>query len=377
MLTEHGSSAKKKTKRVAVIHDWLFSLRGGEVVLEAILDLFPEATVFCLFRNKHFQSHVLNRHPVIESPFNQLPGVRHYYRYLLPLLPMMIERFDLTGYDLILSSSHCVAKGVIAPPDSLHICYCHSPMRYIWDEKENYFRHPFLRWATLPFLNYLRLWDTSSSSRVDHFIANSHWIGKRIEKYYRRSSFVVHPFVDLDLFDAPTDDLKQGDYYLVVSGFAPYKRIDLAIEACESLGRRLLIIGDGQDKKYLRRLAGKNTEFLGRVSRKELRDLYRHCRALLFPGREDFGIVPLEAMASGRPIIAYAKGGALETVIPHQTGIFFESPSVDSLKDAILTFEMREGEFSAQVCRKQALKFSKQSFQSQLKQRIEDLLSEA
>jgi len=350
-------------RNIALIHDWLVSYRGGEKCLEAIAELYPQATIHTLFYTRGRVGPFLESYKINVSALNRLPRVDRYYRYLLPWLPMAIERFDLSEYDLVISSSHCVAKGIIPAPGALHICYSHTPMRYAWDQMRDYFRTPVSFQLAQPVLHYLRQWDALSSSRVDHFIANSHWTADRIQKYYRRNALVIYPFVDTKGFQTVATPAK--DYYLVVAGFAPYKRIDLAIEACKKLNRRLKIVGEGQDAKRLKSLRNSNIEFLGRVDFRTLREVYAGARALLFPGKEDFGITPLEAMASGRPVIAFGRGGAMETLVENETGIFFEEQTVDALAQAMLRFESKAETFLPEKCRERALYFTKERFQIQ------------
>jgi glycosyltransferase involved in cell wall biosynthesis len=360
--------------KVAIVHDWLISARGGERMLEGLLELFPQADIFTLFHRKGRTSAAIEAHTIHASFLNHLPGVERYHRYLLPLMPYAAERLRLDGYDLVVSSSHCVAKGVLPGPGALHVSYCHTTMRYAWDQSFEYFGDGFTHWLLSPILHYLRMWDVSSSARVDHFIANSRFVARRIETYYRRTADIVNPFVDLDRFTL--HDGKRGDYYLVVSAFAPYKRVDLAIEACQRLGRRLVVVGDGQDAGRLRRLGGKTTEFLGNRPDSELPALYAGARALLFPGVEDFGITPLEAMASGTPVIAYGIGGVLDTVLDGKTGLFFRKQTVSGMVAAIQEFESLPAAFSPQACRDHAEGFSKARFQREFLRIVHQKLRE-
>lgn len=349
-----------KHLRVAVIHDWLNGMRGGEHVLDAILEIFPEAELFTLFYTPGKLNARIENRPIHSSFLNRIPFAAKFYRFFLPLFPLAIENFDLSRFDLVISSSHCVAKGVIPRPDALHICYSHTPMRYIWDQTQNYFKSSILRFFLAPVLHYLRVWDSSSNNRVDHFLANSRWVQARIKKYYGRDSFLLHPFLNSDLFSAGHGE--KGNYYLVVSAFAPYKRIDLAIQACERLGRKLVVIGSGQDEKKLLTIAGPHTTFLGRASLETLQEMYAGAKALIFPGQEDFGIVPLESMASGTPVIAYGQGGATDTVVPEKTGLFFQEQTVESLCEAILEFESIKVDWK-ELCLLQANQFTKKTFQ--------------
>jgi glycosyltransferase involved in cell wall biosynthesis len=350
--------------RVAIIHDWLVTSRGGERVLEALCEIFPQSEIFTLFHKPGSTTERIESRPIHASFLNRLPKVEKYYRNLLPLLPYTIEQTQLEGFDLILSSSHCVAKGVIPPPGTLHISYLHTTMRYAWDQAYQYFGGGLKEFLVSPFLHYLRMWDVTSSARVDHFIANSRFVSQRIEKYYRRPSDVVNPFVDLERFKPAHGE--KGDYYLLVSAFAPYKRVDLAIEACEKLGKRLLIVGGGQQEKTLKRMGGKWTQFLGNLPDDFLPDLFAGAKALLFPGVEDFGITPLEAMASGTPVIALGAGGALETIEEGKTGLFFYEQTAEALIQAIQTFEKQPNTFTAAACRERAEFFSKSRFQKQI-----------
>ncbi len=349
--------------KVAIVHDWLVSSRGGERVLDALCEIFPQAEIFTLFHRPGKVNARIGAHKIHTSFLNGFPGIENYYRYLLPLFPFAVERLPVRGFDLVISSSHCVAKGIIPDPEALHVSYCYTTMRYAWDQYDQYFPPGLKEKLIAPFMHSLRQWDVTSSARVDQFVAISHFVAKRIEKYYRRDSDVIYPFVDLEHFKPVHGE--RGDYYLLVSAFAPYKRVELAIEACQRLDRRLLIVGDGQDAKKLRGLAGKRTEFLGSLPDTDLPDLYAGARALLFPGTEDFGITPLEAMACGTPVIAYGKGGACETVEDGRTGIFFHEQSVSGMVKAIQQFESLPGACSPQACRDRAQFFSRQRFQSE------------
>jgi len=357
--------------RVAVIHDWLITYRGGERVLEAILELYPDADIFTLFYNPEKLPGTITRHKIKASFLNRLPGVEKFYRYLLPFFPMAIERFDLSGYDLVISSSHCVAKGVLPSPKARHLCYCHTPSRYLWDRYQDYFGNNPLEPIIYFIVHWLRSWDVSSSARVDRFVANSTWVQKRIEKYYRRSSEVVFPFAALDRFQLST--AAREDYYLVVSALVPYKRIDLAVHACRELDRPLRIIGDGPDLEKLKAVAGPNVTFLGSASGEVLLDAYSKARAMLMPGEEDFGITPLEAMACGTPVVALGRGGALDTVIDGKTGLFFSDPTTESLKEGLVRFEAAN--YSREACREQAERFTRERFQTGLKRAIDGMLA--
>ena len=300
-----------KPMKVAIIHDWLTGMRGGEKVLEAFCELFPQAHVYTLLHLPRTVSPSIEALPIHTSFIQNLPFSKKGYRRYLPLFPMAIERFDLKGYDLILSCSHCVAKGIVPPPDALHISYLLTPMRYAWDMFGEYFGAKKSRLIPF-FIHYLRMWDVTSSQRVDDFLAISKHVQRRIMKYYRRDAEVIYPPVDTRRFKPGT---KKGDFFLIVSSLVSYKAVDVAVEAFNRLGYPLRIIGSGPEEQRLRAMARSNVAFLGWQRDEVVAEAYSRCRALIFPGEEDFGIVPLEAMASGRPVIAFGRGGALETIV--------------------------------------------------------------
>jgi len=374
--------------KVALVHDWLTGMRGGEKCLEIFCELFPNADLFCLLHLKGTVSPAIEKLPIHTSFIQKLPFLEKRYRHYLPLFPSAIEELDLRGYDLILSSSHCVAKGVVSHPGTRHICYCHTPMRYVWSQYHEYFgadRVRGLQKAIISFSsNYLRMWDVVSASRVDDFIANSQHVQKRIAHYYRREATVIYPPVETSntFLAAPADD-----YYLIVSALVPYKRIDLAIEAFNQLGKRLVIVGQGSEATRLQKIAGPRVEFVGWADGARLQNYYAHCRALIFPGEEDFGIVPLEAQAYGKPVIALARGGALETVrgifpennfrqtnIENSTGIFFAQPHAWEIQQAVEYFETVS--FSPGHIRAHALQFDREIFREQIYQFIQHKLTE-
>lgn len=326
--------------RVAIVHYWLVGMRGGERVLEQLCRLFPEADIYthvCIPENL---SPALRRHRIIETFIARLPGARKHYQKYLGLMPRALEELDLSGYDLVLSSESGPAKGVLVPVDVPHLCYVHSPMRYLWDQYHGY--RDTLGWVGRQVFGAvatrMRVWDAVSAHRVDAFVANSHFVAGRVRRWWRREAEVVHPPVDLEAY-RPSAASGAGAPYLFLSELVPYKRADLAVAACAMLGRPLRVVGQGPELARLRRLAGPGCEFVGRAPDDAMAGLYRDCRALLFPGVEDFGIVPLEAMASGRGVIALGRGGALDTVRDGETGVLFDAQTVEGLAVAIRRFE--------------------------------------
>jgi glycosyltransferase involved in cell wall biosynthesis len=360
--------------RVAIVHYWFVGRAGGEKVVEALAEMFPQADIFSPLIAPSTLSPILRSRKLQTSFLQRVPGSIRFHRHFLPLLPMALEQFDLRDYDLVISSESGPAKGVITSSRTCHVCYCHSPMRYIWDMYSQYRRgmNLFVQPAFSLAAHYMRMWDYAAAGRVDHFVANSNFVRGRIRKYYRRESCVIYPPVETAAGSIGTP---AGDYYIAIGRLVDYKRFDLAIRACAQLGRPLRIIGDGPEYKALRREAGAGTEFLGKTSDAELRAQLAGSRALLFPGEEDFGIVPVEAQSFGRPVIAYASGGVLETVrgelpgmpmVDNPTGVFFAELSPASLADAILRFEAQASRFSAAAIREHSLQFDKAVFQRRM-----------
>ncbi|AUM13745.1 glycosyltransferase [Ketobacter alkanivorans] len=360
--------------KVAIVHYWLVNMRGGERVIEALLEIYPHADIFChVVDPESVSPNILSR--IKGTTFiNRLPLSKRLYQSYLPLMPLALEQLDLTSYDLIISSESGPSKGIIPGPDAIHICYCHSPMRYVWDMYYEYrSKSSFLKRLLMPLLiHYLKMWDFSTAYRVKHFIANSNYVSKRILNYYGRKSTVIQPPVD---FSAFTCSEEKDDYYLLVGQLVDYKRADIAINAFNSNGKKLVIIGEGEKLKHYRRIANPNITLLGKQSFQELKKHYSRCRALIFPGIEDFGIVPLEAMASGRPVIAFAKGGALETVVNGETGILFHEQTAQSLNQAIEHFESTNDTFDPEKIRNHAIKFDVHNFKINLKDFIDKALA--
>jgi glycosyltransferase involved in cell wall biosynthesis len=365
-------SAYFETLRIALIHDWLTGMRGGEKVLLELVRLLPSADVFTLFWKRGSVAEEIESRVRQTSFLNNMPAVSDQYRYYLPLFPAAIRSFDLAGYDLIFSSSHAVAKGVRVPPGALHLSYVHTPMRYVWYSHSGYFafgRGRLWKRAALAAASpWLRRFDRRTAAGVHFFLANSENVRSRIRRVYGADATVIYPPVDTGFFTPGARPSPAGDYYLVVSSLEPYKRIDLAVDAFANGPRRLLIAGKGTLENELRRRAKPPVEFLGEVDQETLRELYRHCRALIFPGLEDFGIVPVEAQACGRPVVCYGAGGALETVIHGRTGVHFASQTVSALRKAV---EEAEGvRWDASGIRANALRFSRRRF----RQKVTDFL---
>ena len=340
--TELSAPAKP---RVAIIHHWLVTMRGGERVVEALCEMYPDAEIFTHVYNPDRVSETIRRHKVHTSFINRLPRARRFYQWYLPLMPMALERFDLRDFDLVISSDAGPVKGVVTSPETVHVCYCHAPMRYIWGMEAEYLANAkrAARVAFPPIAHYMRLWDFAAAARVDKFVANSTAVARRIRKFYRRPAEVVPPPIDCDAFTPGPSE----DFYLLAGQLVAYKRPEVAIEACNRTGRRLVVIGEGERLEGMRQLAGPTVTVLGAQPHAVLRDHYSRCRALLFPGEEDFGMVPVEAMASGKPVIALGKGGALDTVIDGVTGVLFRNPTPDSLIEGIERFEATESEFDS------------------------------
>jgi glycosyltransferase involved in cell wall biosynthesis len=361
--------------KVALVHDYLNQMGGAERVVLAFHELFPDAPLYTSMYDPERVDAAFRSMDIRTSFMQKLPLVKKHHQPFLPLYPYAMEHLDLRGYDLVLSSSSAFGTGVITRPGTMHICYCHTPMRWCWNYDEYVEREHLGKMArmVLPFfITNLRVWDQATSMRVDHFIANSPVVADRIQKYYRREAVVIPPPVEASrfLFEPGTPP---EDYFLIVSRLLPYKRIDLAIEACNRLQLPLVIIGGGRDEQRLKQLAGPTIRFMGRLSDEEVLRYYARCRALILPGEEDFGITPLEAQASGRPVIAFGAGGALASVVDGVTGVFFQAQSVDSLAATLATFD--ESRFDRQAIRNHALEFDKPRFHRRMLQFIEAKMS--
>lgn len=336
--------------RVALVHDWLTGMRGGEKVLERIAAEFPGAPIHTLFHFPGTVSAALEAHPIRTSFLQRAPGLERHYRHFLPLFPAAIEQFDLGGFDLVVSTSHCVAKGVIPAPGAYHLCYCHTPMRYAWDQEHAYFPRRTGAVARLRalVLSRLRVWDAATAPRVDRFAANSSFVARRIRRYYGRDADVLPPPVAVDRF-TPPGEAPRRDYALVVSALAPYKRVEVAIAACARLGLPLRVVGTGPERGRLVGLAGDRVAFLGRVAEEELRELYRHARCLVQPQVEDFGIAPVEALACGTPVVARGEGGVLDIVADGEHGLLYlpsdgdEAGALAAAIDKVGDFEFNAG----------------------------------
>ena len=348
-------------RRVCLGHDWLTGMRGGERVLEYFCEAFPEAPIATIVGDPRLVSSTIASHPLVTSPLNRLPDATRHYRRFLPLLPWAAEHTAVPPCDLLLTTSHCVAKGFRKPEGARHVCVCFTPMRYAWTFYEEYFgRNPFKAAVVKPLLAGLRAWDRRASAGVDRFVAISDHVAKRIDSFYGRPSTIVYPPVDtVRCTPGPNPD-ERGAYDLIVSALVPYKRVDLAVQAYTRMGRALRIVGAGGCEAALRRMAGPTVEFLGRLSDDEVLAQYRGCRLLVFPGEEDYGIVPLEAQACGKPVVAFARGGALETVVDGRTGTFFSEQTSESLEEAVLRCEAAR--FDPLDIRAHAEKFGPEQF---------------
>ncbi len=362
--------------KIAIVHDWLVTYAGSERVLEQIIQIYPESDLYSLIDFLSERDFILNK-KVRTSFIQHLPFAKKKYRNYLPLMPFAIEQFDLSNYDVIISSSHSIAKGVLTNSNQLHICYCHTPMRYAWDLYHQYLKEAGLdkglkgKIAKL-ILHYIRLWDYTTANRVDYFVANSKYVAKRIKKIYGRDATVIYPPVDVEKFHVCN---KKEDFFLTASRMVPYKKIDLIVEAFSEIGLPLLVIGDGPDFNKVKKKAKKNVELLGYQKDDVLKEYMQKARAFVFAAEEDFGILPVEDQECGTPVIAYAKGGVSETVIENKTGIFFKEQNVESLIEAIKAFKKIEDKFNFDEIRKNAERFSKERFRREFKDFMDGVIT--
>ncbi|MFA7662289.1 MAG: glycosyltransferase [Patescibacteria group bacterium] len=351
--------------KVALVHDHLNQIGGAEKVLLGFKDIFPNSPIYTLLHQPKETYNLFNKFEIYESFLKNLPFAKKLFRWYLPLMPTAIESFNLNNYDVILSDASAFAKGIISGPKTKHICYCHTPTRYLWSDTHTYVESlkygSIFKRGLMLVLNRLRLWDYQAAQRVDHFIANSEFIAQRIKKYYGREATVIYPPVDTNQFEI-SDQI--GDYYLMISRLRPYKKVDLVIKAFDRLRIPLKIIGVGEEEKYLKSLAKDNIEFLGGVDDATKAKYLSHCKALIHPQEEDFGITAVEAMASGRPVIAYRGGGILETMIENETGVFFDEQTWEDLANKIITFD--QAQFDPQKIKAQAEKFSRERFEREI-----------
>jgi glycosyltransferase involved in cell wall biosynthesis len=362
--------------RVALVHDWLTGMRGGEKVLDALCEMFPAAPLYTLVRVPGSVSARIEARPIHTSFVQHLPRPASFYRHYLPLYPLAVELWDFSSYDLVISSSHCAVKSVKVPQRTVHVCYCHSPMRYAWDQFEAYFgpaqigelKSRLMR----PIMREMARWDRLTASRVDRFLANSQYVAGRIGRYYNRRSAVVHPPVDTDFYTPESRSSSAG--FLIVSALVPYKRLDVAIEACRRVNVPLTIIGTGPEEARLRAQAGPDVRFLGWLRDEEIRTHYRSAAATLLPGTEDFGIVPVESQACGTPVVALDDGGARETVIDGKTGILVPEPTAEAFASALN--RALDSSFDLAAARANALRFSKQQFMASIRTALDEAIAE-
>jgi len=366
-----------ENKKTALVHYWLTGMRGGEKVVESICDVFPDIDIFTLVYNSARISESIKKHKINTSFIQKFPLAKKKYQTYLPFMPVAIEQFDLSDYDIVISSESGIAKGVLTNPETCHFCYCHTPMRYLWNMYFDYLKNErvgFLKRKFIEkFFNYLRVWDLATASRVDYFISNSNNVKKRILKYYRRDSTVIYPPVDVEnmIFSA-----KKEDYYLIVSQLVSYKRIDIAVRAFNELKKELIIVGEGGEYKKLKKMAKPNIKFVGWQEAENLKQFYAGAKAFIFPGEEDFGITPVEAQASGTPVIGFGRGGLLETVVEGKTGFFFYKQDHNDLIDIVEDFESKPDMFDPYKVRGNSLGFSRERFERDLRKFMEEKYEE-
>jgi len=355
--------------RIALVHDYLSQQGGAERVLKAFTEIYPDAPVFCLFYDKKKMGAMFGKNKIITSPLQKMPGIMSHYQWYLPFMPMATESYNLSDFDVVLSSTSAFAKGIITKPGTTHISYCHTPTRYLWTETHSYISElkipKIIKWILPPFINRLRIWDRMAADRVDNFIANSNAVAERIKRYYHRASNVIYPPVDTENFYIG----KPQDFYLIGGRLVNYKRYDIVIQAFNRLGIKLYVFGEGPALRYLKSIAKPNVTFIGKVNEREKAELFSKCVAFLHPQEEDFGITAVEAMASGRPVIAYPKGGALETVIPGVTGEFIEEQIWEDIVGEIIRFNPEK--YNPEKIREHAKKFDTDIFKKKIREYVE------
>ena len=358
--------------KVAIVHYWLVTMRGGEKVVEELCRLFPEADIYTNVYNPDKISDTIKSHKIYTTKINGWPMAKKMYQKYMPFMPNALMELDLTGYDLIISSESGPAKGVCPAPGAFHICYCHTPMRYLWDMYHEYFRksNPLVKFFMKKMIPGLRQWDVMSSNLVDHFVANSSFVAARIKRYYNRDAEVIFPPCDIKRYESVVR--APEDFYLFFGQLVGYKRADLAIEACIKSGRKIVVIGDGKSKEAKKYAKSGLVTFTGRVSDEKICEYFAKAKALLFPGIEDFGIIPVEANSAGCPVLAYRKGGACDSIQEGKTGLFFDEQTAESLIDCMEEFEKRESEFTDRsVYTAHVQKFSKEEFDKKILQAVE------
>lgn len=361
--------------KIALLHDWIIDIAGSEMVFKALSEIFNDADIWTIVYDKESIERLnISNRKVFHSLAQYLPFSRKLYRYYFFLYPIIVEQIDLSKYDIIISSSHSFIKGVLKQSHQIHICYCHTPIRYAWDLYFQYAKsiNLFFRALSAYFLHKIRIWDYISAQRVDYFIANSNFVANRIRKTYNKSAYVIYPPVDIEKFEVET---KKENYYITIGRMVPYKKIDVIVSAFSKLkDRKLIVIGNGPEMKKIKKLSSKNVEILGYQSQENLKNYLKRARAFIFMAEEDFGILPVESQACGTPVIAYKKGGTTETIIENKTGIFFNSQDEESLIDAIVRFEKMENNFDPYEIRKNAERFSKERFIKEFKEFFSKIL---
>lgn len=364
--------------KVALVHDFLVKMGGAERVLKVLADMYPDAPIYTLLYDPDTCGKVFPPSRVRPSFLQKMPRFfRKRKRYLFPLMPRAVEAFDLSGFDIIISSSNAYAHGVLTPSTSVHVSYCHSPMRYAWDYAHEYMKEQKIgtlrKISAQRMMHKVRLWDQVASERVDYYLANSHHVRKRIKKYYRKEAEVLYPPVDIGRFTVTSE---HKDYFLIVAALTPFKKIDLAVQLFNKIGKQLVIIGDGPQREYLQSIAGKNVKILGHLDDAAVADYLQNCRAFIMVNEEDFGIAPVEAMACGKPVLAYGKGGTLETVIPGETGEFFYEQTIESMEDGLGRLIVNEPNYHHRTIRQRANRFTEKNFVQGFQKIIADIMKQ-